>query len=323
MERSRAILLFTFLLTLISVLLGFFIIGLSTTGNKYSKLSNGSGGLLATDEVGAALIRIYGEIHSGESTNSSTGSETILASLREIGEKPNIKGILLEIDSPGGTAAASQEIYNELMHLRKTKKIVTSMKDMAASGGYYIASASDSILALNSTLTGSIGVVTIQPNIKGFLDKYGVEIRTYKSGKYKDILSLFRPNTAEEDTIVQKLLDDTYTQFIEDVARGRNKTVKSIEELAQGRIYSGQEAFRNKLVDDIGGRREAITKLSELCQYDGEIPLFEEEVAPFEKMLRALGGVISNNPKLEFLHQFSRSKLSSPVLLIYPGGIRP
>ncbi|MBE8310269.1 S49 family peptidase, partial [Leptospira borgpetersenii] len=119
------------------------------------------------------------------STFESTGSESILQKLRDIEQNPNIKGILIEINSPGGTVGASQEVYNELMRLRKTRKIVVSMKDMAASGGYYIASAADKIFALSGTITGSIGVIAMAPNIKGLLDRYGVKMRTYKEGKYK------------------------------------------------------------------------------------------------------------------------------------------
>ncbi|MCE9501852.1 MAG: signal peptide peptidase SppA, partial [Leptospira sp.] len=252
MDKNKAILAISLILTIISTILG----------------------------IVNIRIRVEGEIHSGRSTYQSTGADTVLAKLRDIGDKPEIKGILLEINSPGGTVAASQEIYQELMHLRKTKKIVVTMKDVAASGGYYIASAADYIFAEHGTLTGSIGVIAISPNIKGLLEKYGVKVRTYKEGKYKDILSMFRDSSAEEDALIQKTLGDTYRRFIEDIAKGRNKTVASIEELAQGKIYSGEDAFRNKLVDDLGGRRESVKKLSELCQYEGEIPIFEEEESP-------------------------------------------
>ncbi|TQE50862.1 signal peptide peptidase SppA, partial [Leptospira borgpetersenii] len=143
-------------------------------------------------------------------------SESILQKLRDIEQNPNIKGILIEINSPGGTVGASQEVYNELMRLRKTRKIVVSMKDMAASGGYYIASSADKIFALSGTITGSIGVIAMAPNIKGLLDRYGVKMRTYKEGKYKDSLSLFRDSTPEEDEMIQKMLSDTYNEFVQD-----------------------------------------------------------------------------------------------------------
>ncbi|GBF50949.1 serine protease [Leptospira ryugenii] len=279
------------------------------------KFSSGTGGgLFQANEIGAVVIKLSGEIHSGESTYDSVGSDTVLQELRELEDDPNVKGILLEINSPGGTVAASQEIFQELLHLRKTKKIVVSMKDVAASGGYYIAAAADYIFAENGTITGSIGVISFSPNFKGLMDRYGVSMRTYKAGKYKDMYSPFRDSTNEEDDIINKQLMDTYRTFVEDVAKGRNKTVKSIEELAEGKIYSGDDAFRNKLVDDIGGRREAHAKLSELCQYDGLIPLFEKQLTPFERFMMTFGANFmggSSAKKVSLL-------LSSPVLVILP-----
>lgn len=313
MERNQFLLFLSFLFSTIATILG---IAILVSGSSLARYSSGTGGsLFQASEIGAVVIPIVGEIHSGESTFDSTGADTVLRQLRDLEEDGNIKGILLEINSPGGTVAASQEIFNELLHLRKTKKIVVSMKDVAASGGYYIAAGSDYIFAENGTITGSIGVISFAPNVKGLLDRYGVGVRTYKAGKYKDMYSPFRDSTNEEDDMIGKQLQDTYRKFVEDVAKGRNKTVKSIEDLAEGKIYSGEDAFRNKLVDDIGGRREAHKKLSELCQYDGLIPLFEEEYSPFERMIRSLG--------VKFLGEGSqtakiRSLLQSQVLVILP-----
>ncbi|EPG81919.1 signal peptide peptidase SppA, 36K type [Leptospira santarosai serovar Shermani str. 1342KT] len=286
-----------------SVLIGLVNISLSATTSKYSRVTGGT--FFRTAPIGAALIKVEGEIHSGHSTFESTGSESILQKLRDIEQNPNIKGILIEINSPGGTVGASQEVYNELMRLRKTRKIVVSMKDMAASGGYYIASSADKIFALSGTITGSIGVIAMAPNIKGLLDRYGVKMRTYKEGKYKDSLSLFRDSTPEEDEMIQKMLSDTYNEFIQDVAKGR--------------IYSGQDAFRNKLVDEIGGRKEALEELSRLCQYDGEIPLYEEEESPFDRLFMMLGSKMNSfSTERIFFREFK----NSPVLVILPQAIR-
>ncbi|MCZ8156854.1 MAG: signal peptide peptidase SppA [Leptospira sp.] len=312
MERNQLLLLFTFLLTLTATLLG---IAHIVTDSSSSKFSSGTGGaLFQSSEIGAAVIKISGEIHSGESTFDSVGADSVLQELRDLEHDVNVKGILIEINSPGGTVAASQEIYNELLHLRKTKKIVVSMKDVAASGGYYIAAASDYIFAENGTITGSIGVISFSPNFKGLMDRYGVSMRTYKAGKYKDMYSPFRDSTSEEEDIINKQLMDTYHKFVEDVARGRNKTVKSIEELAEGKIYSGEDAFRNKLVDDIGGRREAHAKLSELCQYEGLIPLYEKEVSPLDKLMMNFGVMFQGNANTKKMSLI----LSSPVLVMLP-----
>jgi len=311
MERNQLFLFLIFFLSLVGSLIGVSLVVTNLSNSKYSLGT--AGGFFSQSGIGAVVVVVQGEIHSGESTYDSTGSDTLLRELRDIGENSNIKGILLEINSPGGTVAASQEIFHELMVLRKTKKIVVSMKDVAASGGYYIASAADSIFAQNGTITGSIGVISFSPNVKNLLEKYGVSIKTYKAGKYKDIFSPFRDATSEEEDMIGKQMQDTYRRFVEDVAQGRNRTVKSIEELAEGKIYSGEDAFRNKLVDDIGGRREAHQKLSELCQYEGLIPLFEKEADPWDKFFQAVGGFTGK----------SRAKLifESPTLVILPSAL--
>lgn len=323
MDKNKLILSIAFAISVFGTLVGIVNIALYTTDSRYSPTT--SAGLFQPSGIAAILVRIEGEIHSGRSTYRTTGSETILAKLREIEKSPNIKGILIEINSPGGTVAASQEIFQELMHLRKSKKIVVSMKDMATSGGYYIASAADAIFAQPGTITGSIGVVAMSPNIKGLMDRYGVEVRVFKAGKYKDSLSPFRDTTEEENQMMNKLLKDTYQKFIEDVAKGRNKTVANIEELAEGRIYSGEDAFRNKLVDDIGGRREALKRLSELCQYDGDIPLLEEKESPLERFLSTLGADEFSGRLLQSIFpspiRTFWANNHSPVLLIHPSRI--
>lgn len=316
MDRNRIALAITFVVTILSLFIGLINLASSISPSKLTKVEGGSG--FGTDRLGAALIKIEGEIHSGNSSFESAGAQTVLQQLRAIEDDANIVGILIEINSPGGSVGASQEIYQEIMYLRKekNKKVVVSMKDIAASGGYYIAAAADKIYALGGTLTGSIGVIAIAPNIKGLLDRYGIKVRTFKEGKYKDSLSLFRDNTPEEDAMIQKMLSDTYEEFIEDVAKGRNQTVKFVQALAEGRVYSGQEAFRNKLVDDIGGRREALAELSKLCNYDGTLPLYEEEVNPWDRffqLLQAKSGVLFGGEKV-LLQELKKS----PILVLYP-----
>ena len=265
----------------------------------------------------ALLLKVNGEIHSGRSTVQSTGADSILAELRSIEDREDVKGILIEVDSPGGTVGASQEIYDELMYLRneKGKKIVISMKDLAASGGYYIASASDFIFTQAGTITGSIGVITMSPNISGLLKKYSVEMRVYKAGKYKDILSMFKTATKEEDEIIRKLLSDTYNRFIKDVSLGRKMEQSLIAKLAEGKIYSGEEAVKVKLADAIGGRREALKKLNELVGEDLE--LIQSEENPLDRFFEILGvktNRLAINPVFKDIKQF-------PVLVILPSAI--
>jgi protease-4 len=317
MLSNKPILSSIFILFLISVCVSFYQIA-STSSSKSSK---GLFGKEGTDS--AYLLKIEGEIHSGKSTYSSTGADTVLAKIKEISSMDHVKGVVVEINSPGGTVAASQEIFEELMVLREKKKIVVTMKDLAASGGYYIAAAAHHIYAEAGTITGSIGVITMSPNISGLMEKYNVKMNVYKQGKYKDILSMFRNPTEEELEIINDLLSDTYKRFVSDVARGRNKNKRDIEKAAQGRIFSGEAAVKVGLVDEIGGRAQAIKKLSELCEYEGNLPLIEEEGTPFDRFFEILGS------KMNKVHFWGKEEsilaeqlYRNPVLLILPSAVR-
>ncbi len=315
MERNKVTLSFILLALVISIFIGLFTI--TSNANPHSRTQKPK--FSKEGSVGAVVIKIEGEIHSGKSTYSSTGADTILSRLRDIENRPEVKGILLEINSPGGTVGASQEIFEELMHLRKEKKIVVSMKDLAASGGYYIASAADYIYAQHGTITGSIGVITMSPNISGLLEKANIKMNVYKAGKYKDLLSMFREHTKEEEFIIDTLLDDTYKRFIKDIVRGRNISKEKVELAAEGRIFSGENAIKHHLVDAIGGRREARQKLSELVEYDGLIPILEEEESPFDRIIQMFGAKISGiNGNLPMHTEIYKS----PVLLLMPSSLR-
>jgi len=315
MERNKVTLLFILLALIASVFVGIFtIVSQPNSHSRSQKQKFSKDGL-----VGVVVIKIEGEIHSGKSTYSSTGADTVLSKLREIESKPEIKGILLEINSPGGTVGASQEIFEELMYLRKDKKIVVSMKDLAASGGYYIAAAADYIYAQHGTITGSIGVITMSPNLSGLLEKANIKMNVYKAGKYKDILSMFREHTKEEVLIIDSLLDDTYKRFIKDIVRGRNISKEKVEFAAEGKIFSGENAIKHHLVDAIGGRREAQKKLSELLEYDGLIPIYEDEETPFDRIIQMLGAKFSMVATSLPMHT---EIYKAPVLLLMPSSLR-
>ncbi|MCB1179089.1 MAG: signal peptide peptidase SppA [Leptospiraceae bacterium] len=320
MQSNRSIISFILILCIISIGLSLFQIIKKSPGNNQQVNTQG---LFNDIKESAILIKIEGEIHSGKSTYSSTGADTILAKLRDINSKENIKGVLIEINSPGGTVAASQEIYEELMKLREKKKIVVSMKDLAASGGYYIAAGANHIFAESGTITGSIGVIAMNPNISGLLERYNVKMNVYKQGKYKDILSMFRDPTEEELSLIQNLLSDTYNKFVSDVSKGRNLSLKEVDKIAQGRIFSGTAAVKNKLVDGIGGRAEALKKLSDLCEFNGILPLQEEEETPFDRFFEIL------NTKVNKIKIFGEPEnlvfekiYKNPVLLILPNAVR-
>lgn len=214
------------------------------------------------------VIKIEGIISDSEESlfKNPTSSASALEFIHKATEDPSIKGLLIRINSPGGTVAASQELYRAILNAKSKKPVVITMGDVAASGGYYIAAAADAIFANSGTITGSIGVITSYLNLHDLLTMIGVEGVTIKSGKYKDIGSPTRALTEEERKIMQKLLDDSYHQFIKDVAKGRKMDIKTIKELANGLIYTGNQAHKAGLVDFIGDYYKALKYTQKLVK---------------------------------------------------------
>lgn len=228
-------------------------------------------------EVG--VIYIEGTIASGRSVSpfeAQTGAEAIAASLREAGRKPELKAVVLRLNSPGGTPAASQEIDTELQRLRKSGKVVVaSMGDVAASGAYWIAAGADQIVANPGTITGSIGVFMQTTNLEELYGKIGVDREIYKSGPYKDMGSPDRPVTPEEQAIFQSMVDDIYNQFVDVVARGRHKDVAEVKALADGRVYTGRQAKELGLVDQLGDFHDAVLLAGKMAGIPGEPAIVE------------------------------------------------
>jgi len=190
--------------------------------------------------------------------------------IRAAARDESTKAVVLLINSPGGSAAASAAIYQELTHLRHKKKIVACMTDTAASGGYYIASACDKIVAQGSTLTGSIGVIFGGIGYSGLMKKLGLTDETVTAGKYKAMGRGARPMTAEERAIVVSMLDDIYGQFISAVAEGRKMDPAKVRQLAEGRIYTGAQAKKLGLVDELGNYYDAVKLAGRLAGLKGE-----------------------------------------------------
>ncbi|MHB8918411.1 MAG: signal peptide peptidase SppA [Desulfocucumaceae bacterium] len=216
-----------------------------------------------------AVIEINGMIVGDRSSGGLfgggyAGSQTVMAQLRQVPENPNIKAVVLRMNSPGGTPAASQEITGEIMRLKKTGvKVVTSMGDVAASGAYWIASSSDRIVANPGTITGSIGVIMQTRNYQGLFDKLGIEGQTFKSGAYKDMGSPDRPVTEEETRLFQEMVADTYQQFVEVVAGSRKLSPEAIHQL-NGRVLTGRQALKAGLVDQLGNFYDAVSQAGEM-----------------------------------------------------------
>jgi protease-4 len=176
-----------------------------------------------------------------------------------------VKAIVLRIESPGGEIAPSQEILWEIEEVKEAKPVVVSMGGTAASGGYYISTKADKIVALPTTMTGSIGVISQVMNVEGLLEKLGIEVETFKGGKYKDMYSGFREMTPEEEEIMQGMIDEYYEQFIDVVAEGRGLDKDEVRDLATGQIYTGTEAKELGLVDALGGLDTATELAMELA----------------------------------------------------------
>lgn len=208
-----------------------------------------------------ALVRVTGVI---------IDSTDIIEELKDYAKDNSIKAVILRVDSPGGAVAPSQEIYEEILKLKEKKKIVVSMGTVAASGGYYISAPADKIVANAGTLTGSIGVIMEIPNISGLMQKIGVETQVIKSGEHKDIASVFKSLKPEEKQILQNVLDDVHSQFIQAVSEGRGMKFEEIRKLADGRIFTGRMAKQLGLVDELGNLQDAIKLAGTLTGIKGE-----------------------------------------------------
>ncbi|MDA3918468.1 MAG: signal peptide peptidase SppA [Deltaproteobacteria bacterium] len=200
-------------------------------------------------------------------------SKKIIENIKTFRDDDSIKAIILRIDSPGGGIGPSQEIYREVMKTKRDKKIITSMGSVAASGGYYIASATNKIIANAGTLTGSIGVIMEYANIEEIAKKIGISPVVIKSGKFKDIGSPLRELNDSERKILQDLVNELHLQFVNDAAKARGIDVETMLTLADGRVYTGQKALDLNLIDRLGNLDDAV-------QWVGELAGIKEKLKP-------------------------------------------
>ena len=215
-----------------------------------------------------AIIRIEGVILDAQST---------ISELKQYSENPLVKAIVLRIDSPGGGVVPSQEIHDAVKRVKNksNKAVIASMGTVAASGGYYIAAATDRIIANPGTLTGSIGVIMEMANFEGLMKKVGVEGVVIKSGRFKDVGSPLRKMSDEERKLLQSVMDDVHHQFIQAVDDGRALEVSDVEPLADGRIYTGRQAKEARLVDELGDLDDAIHIAADIAGMEGEPKVVE------------------------------------------------
>ena len=230
-----------------------------------------------------AVIYANGDIISGEGSDEEIGSERISRAIRKARLDENIKAIVLRVNSGGGSALASDVIWREIVLSRKVKPVIASFGDVAASGGYYIACAADSIFVQPNTITGSIGVFGIIPNMQNLLNnKLGITFDGVKTGKYADIMSISRPLTPGERFIVQNDVNKVYDNFISRVADGRKKTKNQVDQIGGGRVWVGTDAVKIGLADRLGSFEQAITSAAKKAKLkDYKIVEYPEKIDPW------------------------------------------
>ena len=192
-------------------------------------------------------------------------AEEYLMSLRKLARNRNVKAIVVRINSPGGSVGAAQEIYEELKKIRKIKPVIVSMGSVAASGGYYVALGGKEIFALPGTITGSIGVILQIPNLQKLLKKLGIETETIKSGAYKDTGSFYRPLTSKERKYLKKKVEIIHQQFMKTISKERKISLEKVKTIADGRIFTGEEALKLGLIDKIGNFWDAVDEAKRLA----------------------------------------------------------
>lgn len=251
-----------------------------------------------------AIIEIEGVIES---------SDDIVRQLKKYGEDKSIPCIVIRINSPGGGVAPSQEIYEQIKKVREGGTyVIASLSTIAASGGYYIASAADSIVANPGTLTGSIGVIFSFLTFEGLMDKVGVQYEVVKAGELKDVGNFSREMTQKEHEMLQAALDDVYDQFVMAVAEGRNIDIAQVEELADGSVFTGNQALNFGLVDKLGSFEDAIIMAGNMSGL-GDNPRTVREYLRKPNIIDLLSEKVSwllnidakdgNWPKLEYIYK--------------------
>jgi protease IV len=253
--RKHPIIFGMLLLIVLAVVFYIFFYGIGASAGKTKSFS-------LNDKIG--VVSVNGVI---------ADSREITEQLEDFGKDDSIVAVVLRIDSPGGGVAASQEIYDAVVELKKQKKVVASMGSIAASGGLLIACSADKIVANPGTITGSISAIMQFANVEELLKKVGLKASTVKSGKYKDIGSPLREMTPEERKIIQDLVDDIYNQFVDVIVRDRKISREKVINIADGRVFSGRQAKEYGLVDSLGDMGTAAKLASRLAGKDGKYDL--------------------------------------------------
>ena len=279
------------------VLLGLFLVSLWVL----SYLSNREESFWGGEKI--AIIEVRGVI---------VDPQPVVEKLVKLRKNEKIKAIILRIDSPGGGVGPAQEIHSEVRKAQKEKKVLVSMGSVAASGGYYIACAADRIIANPGSITGSIGVIVESLNVEELLSKLGLRSVVVKSGKHKDLGSPLRPMTGEDRKLLQGVIDSVHEQFIQAVAEGRKLPLDKVRKLADGRIFSGDQARSLGLVDELGNLEDTIAVAAQMAGIRGEPEILYPEKKRFslfdlliqETVQRIVENLKGSAPPLNFLYSW-------------------
>jgi protease-4 len=238
--------------------------------------------------------------------------EAIINDLRDFRYNEKIKAVVIRINSPGGSVGASQEVYQEVLRLDKVKPVVASLSTVAASGGYYASLGARYIVANPGTVTGSIGVIMKLPNIEALLEKLGIKTTVVKSGTFKDLGSITRDMTEDERALLQEIMQDIQEQFVIAVVKSRKLTKDQVSAIADGRIMTGHQAFRAKLVDELGNFSLAVDKAASLAEIEGRPELVypkKDRISIMKELLHEEGAKTLSNA----LRYLLKSSPDSPV----------
>jgi protease-4 len=265
------------------------------------------------------IVVIYaeGNIVTGEQTDGMIGSEKMARTIRSARQDSSVKAIVFRVNSSGGSALASEVIWRELYLARQVKPVIASLGDVAASGGYYIVAAADTIVASPGTITGSIGVFGLLINAGNFFEnKLGITTDVENTNAYSDFGSVYKPLSMSERMTLQKMIDETYTVFVTRVSDGRDLAFNKVDSMAEGRVWSGKNAIERQLVDTIGGLTAAIEIAAEKAKLDHyrivELPKLEE---PFAQVMKELSGDLRERMlRHEFAEQYDQLRFVRQIL---------
>lgn len=309
----------TALWVLLSVIVGFLLPVCSCAILLFVSVASlgfaGTGSSRSISGVGdaVALVRVEGAITSSDEEEFGTGatSGVVIADLKAAAEDPTVKAIVLRVDSPGGSVTGSAQIYEAVRALEKP--VVVSMASMAASGGYYVSAPATYIFARPDTVTGSIGVIMTLFNAEELLAELGVEVVTITSGRNKALGSPWEELTPEQRAILEAFIEESYNDFVQIVADGRNLPEETVRDLADGRIYTGRQALALGLVDELGDLQAAIDKAAELGGISGRPRLVEYEHLPsLDQFLRGFSSRLTQTEADRVFNTIE--KLALPVI---------